>query len=387
MRILKGTSEGDAVEPGRVLVARVSSPRLAAAVSQAAALITDIGTATGHLAAIAREFRVPTIVDAGDATQVLPDGAEVTVDAEENVVYAGCVVELLEEQILRQDTFTETPEFRLLRRMLKRVAPLNLKDPRGARLFPRFCQPYHDIVRFAHEKAMEDLSEGHGLSLRTGGRNVRRLELEVPLDLLVIDLGGGVEPGAEGPTLRPESVRSRPLKAVLEGLATEGVWAREPADMDLDDFMSSLTRSQALTDQLALRPELNVAVVSEDYLNLSLRLGYHFNIVDAFLSESRHDNTVYFRCAGGVTEMTRRTRRAALLKEILEAYDFVTEGSGDLVIGRLGKMPYDATAERLRMVGRLIGFTRQLDVLLRDDRIVGQLAKSFKEGRYAVAAG
>lgn len=387
VRILKSLEDVDAIAPGAVLVARVSSPRLAAAVSQAAALITDIGTPTGHLAAIAREFRVPAILDTGIATQTLTEGAEVTVDAEEKVVYAGRIGELLDDQLLRSETFTDAPEFRLLRRMLKKIAPLNLKDPRGADFFPQRCLTYHDIIRFAHEKAMEEVAEGHRLTPRPGARNVHRLNLNVPLDLLVIDLGGGVEHVEEGASVGPERIASRPLRAVLDGVTTEGVWARGPADMDLDGFMSSMARSQALTDQLAMRPEMNVAIASADYLNLSLRLGYHFNIVDTFLSDSRSDNYIYFRFAGGVTEIARRTRRAALLKQILAANDFVTEGAGDLVIGRFSKMPFEATVERLRMVGRLIGFTRQLDVHLRDDRLVERLANSFKEGNYAVVSG
>jgi pyruvate, water dikinase len=382
VHVLTGGEETQTIPQGVVLVARTSSPRLAAAVAQASAVITDIGTSTGHLAAIAREFRVPTIVDTGNATQVLQGVAEVTVDAEENRVYAGCVTELLDDQLLRRETYSDAPEFRLLRRMLKKIAPLNLKDPRGANFFPQSCRTYHDIIRFAHEKAMEELAEGHDLTPRLGGRYVRRLDLRVPLDLVVIDLGGGLERNEETVHLRPDQVASLPLRAVIEGMTTEGVWATGPADMDLDGFMSSLTRSQALTDELAMRPELNVAIVSADYLNLSLRLGYHFNIVDALVSKVRNDNYIYFRFAGGVTEMTRRSRRATLLRRILTAHDFVVDASGDLVIGRVNKIPFEATIERLRMIGRLIGFTRQLDVLLRDDRLVEQYANSFMEGRY-----
>ena len=154
--------------------------------------------------------------------------------------------------------------------------------------------------------------------------------------------------------------------------------------MDLDGFMSSMTRSQALTDQLALRPEVNVAIASRDYLNLSLRLGYHFNIVDCLLTEERGSNYIYFRFAGGATELLRRSRRATLLKKILETYDFMVEGTGDLVVGRVKKISREAMVERLRMLGRLIGFTRQLDVVLRDDAIVERCAASFLDGSYSV---
>jgi pyruvate,water dikinase len=377
-----GDEDAGTLPSDAVLVARTSSPRLAGAVARASAVITDIGTTTGHLAAIAREFRVPTIVDAGNATEVLAGAGEVTVDAEEGVVYAGRVEELLDYQVRTQTSFSEAPEFRLLRRMLRRIAPLNLKDPRAANFFPEHCLTYHDIVRFAHEKAMEDVAEGQWMTPRPGSRHVRRLNLDIPLDLIVVDLGGGLAEAEAGSNVDADRVTSRPLLALIEGLTTEGVWATGPADMDLDGFMASLTRSQALTDQLGTRPELNVAVVSSDYLNLSLRLGYHFNIVDCLLSEARSENYIYFRFAGGVTELTRRARRATVVKRILEAEDFVVEGKGDLVIARIKKVPTEVMVDRLRMVGRLIGFTRQLDVFLRDDELVERCVTGFLEGRY-----
>ena len=140
-----------------------------------------------------------------------------------------------------------------------------------------------------------------------------------------------------------------------------------------------------MTRPLARRPEQNLAILSPEYLHLNLKLGYHFNIVDCYMADERNHNYIYFRFAGGVTEITRRSRRAVVLRKILESFDFVTEGSGDLVIGRIKKISRDEMAGRLRMTGRLIGFTRQLDILLRDDAVVHRLAERFVQGRYDVA--
>jgi pyruvate, water dikinase len=367
---------------GVVLVARTSTPRLASAMMGANAVLTDIGTATGHLAAIARELRVPTIVDMQIATEVLRDAGEVTVDAEENIVYLGRVDELLHHQLLRSSSYEDTFEFRMLRKMLRKIAPLNLKDPSLPGFSPKGCITYHDIIRFAHEKAVDELNSGHWVRPSRRSQYVRRLDLDVPLDLIVIDLGGGLVRGKEGVPLSGEDIASEPLRAILEGLTTEGVWDTGPADMDLDGFMSSATRSASLTGPLAPRPQQNLAIVSDHYLNLILRLGYHFNIVDCNLSETRNDNFIYFRFAGGVTEQARRSRRATLLKKILEKQDFVVEGRGDLVIGRIKKISHEAMVEHLRMIGRLIGFSRQLDIFLRSDNLVDRYANDFLEGRY-----
>jgi len=384
VHIVTDDDDFDTLPDDVVLVARSSTPRLASAMVRASAVITDVGTATGHLAAIARELRVPTVLDTGIATQVLCDAGEVTVDAEENVVYGGRVDELLHYQLLRSSAYAESAEFRLLRRMLKSIAPLNLSDPQSRNFAPERCETYHDIIRFAHEKAVERLTEGYWMRPSQGSPYVRRLDLEIPLDLIVIDLGDGLRAQEASRTVKIEDVASTPLLALLDGLTTEGVWATGPAEMDLDGFMSSATRSLAFTSPLAAKPEQNLAIVSGQYLNLSLKLGYHFNIVDCYLTETRNDNFIYFRFAGGVTGLDRRSRRAVVLKSILEKHDFVVEGKADLVIARIKKVSFETMTDRLEMIGRLIGFTRQLDIFLRDDGLVEKCIECFLRGEYNV---
>ena len=382
VHVVKDENAVGEVPPGAVVVARTSSPKLAGAIVGASAVITDVGTTTGHLATIAREFRVPAIVDAGAATVTLKDASEVTVDAEENAVYEGRVPELLRHQLLRSSSSLDTSEFRILRRILRRTAPLNLRDPLSASFAAESCATYHDIIRFAHEKAVQELSEGETVRPSGGAQHVRRLELPVPLDLLVIDVGGGVRTPERASALGPENVLSSPLRALLRGLLAEGVWTTEPAAMDPNAFMASATRSAVLTGPAALRPQQNLAIVSSEYLNLNLRLGYHFNIVDCYASERRNDNYIYFRFMGGVTELARRTRRAELLKRILEEHGFVVECSGDLVVGRFRKASAEVMAERLTTIGKLIGFTRQLDIFLSSERAVERYVKAFLEGKH-----
>lgn len=373
----------DKLPDDAILVARYSRPVLAAAMSSARAVITDVGTATGHLATIARELRVPALLDTEIATQVLRDGDEITVDTEENVVYQGRVDELIHYNLLNVSSYRDTPEFRLLQRMLRKIAPLHLKDPASSRFTANNCSTYHDVIRFAHEKAVEALTENYPLKAPGLGQSAFRLELPVPLDLLLIDLGDGLVEGVAGRSVVPRQVVSAPLRALLDGLTAEGIWSRGPADMDLDGFMSSATRSGDLTGLLAPPPQLNLALVSANYLNLNLKLGYHFNTVDCFMSEQRNANFIHFRFAGGVTEMTRRERRAEILQRILEQHGFLVERKEDLVIGSVKKISRDAMVERMQMIGRLIGYTRQLDISLRDQGRVEQLVNSFMRGEYS----
>ena len=86
------------IPPGAVVVARQPSARLVLAMDRIAAIITEVGSPTDHMTILAREFRIPTLVDVGGATRVLHPGQIVTVDADAARVYPGIVSELLDRQ-------------------------------------------------------------------------------------------------------------------------------------------------------------------------------------------------------------------------------------------------------------------------------------------------
>jgi nucleoside-diphosphate-sugar epimerase/phosphohistidine swiveling domain-containing protein len=70
----------EALQPGEVLVAEVTDVGYTAAFSYAAAVVTELGGPMSHAAVVAREFRIPAVVDAQGATRCLPPGALVEVD-------------------------------------------------------------------------------------------------------------------------------------------------------------------------------------------------------------------------------------------------------------------------------------------------------------------
>ena len=360
---------------GAILVGRYTSPRLAKAVPRASGILTDVGSPTGHMATIAREFRVPTIVNIGDATKILRPGQEITVDAEENVVYDGRVKELCYYEFT-EEPFEESYEYRLISRVLKKIAPLNLLNPHDKNFAPDGCRTFHDITRFVHEKAVEELLDLE-FHERNMGAPAKKLKLSIPLGLVVIDMGGGLEESAQGSEVEPEQVASLPLKATLDGMMTPGVWSTEPVSVDLGSFMSSLTRT--FSSSLATPKYLgqNLAMISKEYMNLSLRLGYHFNIIDAYISDKVNDNYAYFRFLGGVTDLQRRSRRARLLAELLEAHDFRVDVRGDLVVGRIKKLDAPRMVSKMKTLGHLVAFTRQLDVTMVSDAEVESSKETF----------
>ena len=220
----------------------------------ASAVVTDIGAVTGHMATICREFRVPTIVDTNSATQLLKPGMEVTVDAEENVIYQGIVKELLTAQLIENIPYEETYEFKLLRRLLKKVSTLHMTDPQSNEFDPAHCKTFHDIIRFAHEMAVRKIAQGIHPSQLSFIHSLTKLKLPIPLNLTVLDIGGGIKKGISSNEITLEDVACQPLSILLKALIAPGVWQSQPVDLDLKGFMSSFTRNpstQALsTDRL-----------------------------------------------------------------------------------------------------------------------------------------
>ena len=149
--ILKDDEELKEFPEGAVLIAKHTSPKFVTIMNKASAIITDVGSATGHMASLSREYQIPTILDTEVSTSIIQHGQEITVDAINCNIYEGQVPELLEYARNKKEPFKETHLFKTLEKVLKWVVPLNLTDPESETFKPEYCKTYHDITRFAHE--------------------------------------------------------------------------------------------------------------------------------------------------------------------------------------------------------------------------------------------
>jgi pyruvate,water dikinase len=98
VRFIKQIDETDRVTGDDILVTSVTTPDMVPAMQRAAAVITDEGGMTSHAAIVSRELGVPSVVGATNATEILNDGQEVTVDGEKGVITAGAETDSAEEQ-------------------------------------------------------------------------------------------------------------------------------------------------------------------------------------------------------------------------------------------------------------------------------------------------
>ncbi|MFZ5775237.1 MAG: PEP/pyruvate-binding domain-containing protein [Thermodesulfobacteriota bacterium] len=362
---------------GAIAVARFPSPQLSPIVWRAAGIITDSGGPTGHLATIAREYRTPALFGTGDATRLLADGAEVTVDVENKLVYQGIIDGLVRMQAAEQDAYRASTELRILRRILRWVAPITLADPAAPEFRAENCRTLHDILRFAHEKSIDALIHFHEEKQGLEKKESRPLRLPIPLKLRLIDIGAGIRPEAPARGEIPmEMLNCRPLSAILSGFLKETEAEREPASFGFRDLLSGMTKPMALLGG-ASYPGDNLGIIAEHYCNLCLRLGYHVNVVDAHMSTDPDNNSIYFRFAGGMAEKAKREWRARLISAILAGLYFKVERTGDLVIGKARNLDLGQMERVLIRLGELISFTRQLDVRMRDEAAIEKFFHRF----------
>jgi len=347
---------------GAVLVTKHTSTKFVTVINKASAIVTDIGGATVHMATIAREFQVPTILDTAVATELIKNGQELTVDAINCNIYEGRVTELIEFSEKRKGLFKNAQIFKILESVLKWVVPLNLVNPEDERFKPEFCETLHDIARFAHQKAMHEM---FGISKELPEDiEAKRLIAGIPIPVYIIDLGGGTQGAPE--KLRPEHITSIPFNAFLKGLAS--VEWPGPRHIDVKGFLGMMAHTASIPEaELEQMGERSYSFISSEYMNFSIRLGYHLSVVEAYTGENINDNYVRFFFKGGGADRERRLRRVRLVSEILRKLDFNVKVIEDVIDAIITKYKESHLKEKLKILGRLTVYTKQLDAIMYDD--------------------
>ncbi|MBI5523955.1 MAG: hypothetical protein HY910_15115 [Desulfarculus sp.] len=372
------------VTPGCVLVAQSSLPEYSLFLDQAAALVTEVGAVASHLASVARERRVPAVFAAQGARQVLAVGQPVTVDADRGVIYQGRIQALVALQKKRFLALAETQAYHNLERVLSRIIPLNLTDPRLPEFSPAGCRSLHDITRYCHEMAMQGMFHYAEACLdQTGGDvcltqgSARRLTADFPLELYLIDLGGGIRQGAPASTVGEDDIVSLPMLGLLRGI--HSVEWRGPGAVEAHTLAKSLAeRGEGQHSGLAFRH--NYVLLGREYMNLSTRLGFHYSTLDAYCSATDGDNYIRMAFMRGGADPARRARRARYIGTILERSGFWVEVKEDNVFARMEKYPAELLLAKLQVIGRLIVGTRQMDMVMFNDTVVDWYIEEFMKG-------
>jgi pyruvate,water dikinase len=372
----------DRFPAGAVLVARHSSPAFARVMERCVAIVTEVGSPSGHMAILAREYQVPAIVGLPRALELLAAGSVVTVDATSRRVFAGRLD--LPASARPARAHPDSPALQTLSRLAALVTPLHLTDPASPEFVAASCRSLHDVTRFVHEKVFEVMFHFGDLA-SSDQNNAVTLEAHLPLHVLLYDVGGGLsEAAASTGRARVEDVLSVPGQAFLSGLSDPRIRWDEPRPLSGRGFLSVLGDGIAAPPPRAREVgRRSYAVLSDRYMNFSTKAGYHFSTVDTYCGASLSKNYVHFRFERGGAAGARRARRVQFLSTVLRALDFTAQTRGDLLVARLEKYDRETIRVRLADLGRLTLCARQLDMLMDDDRSVEFYARAFLAGDFS----
>jgi pyruvate,water dikinase len=333
---------------------------------------------------VAREFGVPTIVNTQTGFSSLPAGEEVTVHADARSVYRGTVKSMVESPCARINLIIDSPFMRKLNYIMSFVAVLELVDPQSETFTPQGCRSFHDIIRFSHEKAVQEMFHISDRRMRKIG-GAKKLQSSIPMQFIVLDVGGGLKPELNSQKeICIDDVTNAAMTSLFRGLSHPDIHWGSMSHFDWAEHDKIIMNGGIISPKATMFA--SHAVLSDDYMNLNLRFGYHFVIVDALCCAEAQDNYVLFRFSGGGADFEQRTLRAEFLNQVLQRLDFEVNQTSDLVDARLSGIDGKTTLDKLDILGRLLGATRLMDMYLKESCQIDGFVEDFMKGRYHFAS-
>jgi len=249
-----------------------------------------------------------------------------------------------------------------------------LTDPQSDNFTPMGCKSLHDVVRFCHERSVNEMfsimdKRGRGMHA------AKRLKTNLPLVMYILDLGGGIFGNAgEGKTVTPQDIKCRPMWALWYGLSDERVvWPNKLTHMDWEEFDKVSGGIFSFDSKLLA----SYGLISEDYLHLMVRFGYHFSVVDSVCGSDVGANYVNFRFKGGGAGFDQRLLRLEFIRQVLDCYGFSTETRGDMIDARCSRLDENETQRMLVRLGYLMAVTRLMDMRMDSEEQVRAEVKKF----------
>ncbi len=372
---------------GAVLVLKHSSPRFIGALRKAAAVVIEKGNWTDHMASVIREFGVPCLVRVKDIFDTLQNGQEITVDADEGIIYAGIVSTLQTRKTSFRETAVTAPmteSYRLLKNMAEYIFPLHLADPRRDEFTPESCRSWHDILRFCHETALNEMFMLKEKGCLRSVRNIYRVKTNLPFILYVLDILGNAIKRDHNDIITADIVQSLPFQKLWEGMTDPKVnWMGPNRQIGTKDLFSAMLRTPMSPASQPMDTK-SYAVVAPEYLNMSLSMGYHYIVLDCYLSNDPFNNYISLSFKGGAADARKRNLRVAFVAEVLQHMDFNVITSSDFLKARLKNESARELGKKLNTIGHMLGVTRLLDLAMADEAMVEKCVAKFESHDYSL---
>jgi pyruvate,water dikinase len=279
VRIIKKLDHLDQVTDGDIIVSKMTMPDMVPAMKRAGAIVTDEGGMTSHASIVSREMGVPAVVGTQDATQVLENGQQITVDGDMGIVRAGSADD--DESSTQPDPLESVRPQTPVKPMTATEVKVNLSIPEAADRAAATGADGVGLLRIEHmvlslgktpEQYIEDHGEDAYISELVEGirtvaeefypRPVRARTLDAPTDEFRELEGGAAEPHEHNPMLGYRGIRRSldnpgpflcELKAFgrLFEMGYDNVELMVPLVNDAED----IERTKLLIEEVGIDPE------------------------------------------------------------------------------------------------------------------------------------
>ena len=221
-RLVEKLDDLDKVREGDVIVTEMTTPDMVPAMKRSTAIVTDEGGMTSHAAIVSRELGVPAVVGTTNATTVLEDGQQVTIDGDKGHVLAGAAVDPDEEAEPVEDVRPQSP----VKPMTATEVKVNVSIPEAAERAAATGADGVGLLRIEHmilslsktpakfiedegvDAYVDELVQGvRGVADEFYPRPVRVRTLDAPTDEFRQLEGGEDEPAEHNPMLGYRGIR------------------------------------------------------------------------------------------------------------------------------------------------------------------------------------
>jgi len=371
----------DSVPEGSLLVLPRPMSDAVRVLPRVCGVVVEHGSVTSHMASVLREFRVPSLFGLEGAIARLEPGRTVSLDVSERKVFDDAVwPELRGQTAFRPGARGPSG--------LPEVLAERLTTLSGGMLMATWtCRSLHDVVRFAHEMAIQSMFDISDDLSRAKLGGVKTLDSTQSFPVHLIDLGGGVAPGLETHRkVTAEQITSLPFHALWAGLTDTRFDAEDLGDGG-PSGLASVVGTTALDG--AGGRELGASsyvCLTSSYLNLNSRQAYHFAIVDAWVGESLDSNHLSFRLKGGGAPNWQRLQRVSFVAEVLRHHHFAVSERGDLLNAWQRGLDVTSSQRTLVTIGRLLRFCNRLDMLMTRPDSAARCVEAFLAAEQAAGS-
>lgn len=232
-------------------------------------------------------------------------------------------------------------------------------------------------------KLMDDMEDA-GSDRELAAKGTVPLLSEIPVNVHLLDLGGGIRPGVTKAT--PADILSVPMAAILHGM-TAMRWPGPPP-VDAIGSIGMMAYTATLSEGQPLQMvEKSFAVVGASYMKFCIRLGYHFSLIEAWVGEQLDGNYIRFFFKGGGAILERRLRRAQLIGDILRVLDFQVKLVEDVIDAKLIEHRRADLESRLMTLGKLTAYTKQLDMAMFNNEVTDWYRNEFVQEHIPLPGG